>query len=262
VTLVKRILSRLRRLVPGSSTEPVPSPIWAGVYRNFDEMQGAGEGFSSGDAAVAAERLLRETEADPIPDEAIIDHQVLALTVRLAGRDPVRIVDLGGGVGQSFAALRRMAGAGVALHYCIVEVPSIVEYARSLWPGSQQVTFVESLEDVPFVPDIVFAKGAIQYWSDYTEGLRRLFALSATWVLLEKASLLMNREYATEQLNVYESRIPYWFMSRERILEVAEQCGYALVLHRRLEREYDQSAFPAELRIGRAASLLFERRSA
>jgi putative methyltransferase (TIGR04325 family) len=239
----------------------LPAAIWSGVYKRFDEMRRTGEGFGGGDAAIAAERLLRETEAEPMPDEAIIDHQVLALAVRLVGRDSVSVVDFGGGVGQSFAALRRMVDTSVALQYCIVEIPSIVEHARRLWPDSQ-VMFAETLEDVPFVPDIVFAKGAIQYWPDYAEGLRRLFALSAAWVLLEKASLLMDREYATEQVNAYESRIPYWFMSRERLLDVAKQCGYALVLHRRLEREYDQSAFPTELRIGRAASLLFERRSA
>lgn len=249
---LRRLLSRKR--------PHAPAPIWSGVYGSFGDIGVAGQGFSSGDAAAAAEKLLRETDTDPMPDEAVIDHQILALAVRLAGRNPVQLVDYGGGVGQSYAALRRMIDPGVTLRYCVVELPPIAEHGRKLWPGGE-VSFAEDLDRVPFTPDIVFAKGAIQYWPDYTEGLRRLFALSASWVLLEKASLLMDREYATEQVNVYQSRIPYWFMSRERLLEVAEQCGYALVLHRRLEREYDQSAFPPELRMGRAASLLFERRS-
>jgi putative methyltransferase (TIGR04325 family) len=254
---MKRIASAvLRRLRPPVPDQP---PIWAGVYRDFDEIPQSGVGFGGHDAARQAEALLRETESDPMPDEAVVDHQLLALTVRLAGLDSVRILDLGGGVGQSYAALRRMVDRRIALAYCVVELPPIAEHGRSLWVDAPEITFATQLEDLPFAPDVVFAKGVIQYWPDYAGMFERLCALSASWLVIEKASLLDGREYATEQLNVYDSRIPYWFMDLRRLVGVADRSGYRLLLQRRLEREYDQSNFPPELRIGRAASLLFER---
>src|SRR3954453_16973364 len=99
------VIDRLKRRVRRVEAQ---APIWRGVYASFDEVPRSGEGFSSARAAEAAERLLRETERDPMPHEALLDHQVLAIAVRLSGANPAAVADFGGGVGQSFAALRRM----------------------------------------------------------------------------------------------------------------------------------------------------------
>jgi hypothetical protein len=68
----------------------------------------------------------------------------------------------------------------------------------------------------------------------------------------------LRRLHVTEQLDVYGARVPYWFTDLNVLAGTASECGYRLVLQRRLERDYAQSNFPPELRSGRAASLLFE----
>lgn len=231
-------------------------PIWEGVYSTFDEVPQSGEGFRSDAAAAAAEALLRETQSDPMPAEAALDHHVLALAARLIEERPVKIADFGGGVGQSYAALRRMLE--IPLRYRVIDLPSVVEHASRLWNESE-LSFATSLDMLTFAPDVVFAKGVIQYWPDYAAFLRSLFATKARFVLLEKVPMMIGRDYVTVQRDVYGARVPYWFTDLNVLTRVAREENYRLVLQRRLEREYDQSNFPPELRSGRAASLLFER---
>ena len=233
-----------------------PAPIWRGVYSSFADVPAPGEGFSSAAAAEAAERLLEETRGEPMPHEAVLDHQLLALAARLSGADPVHVIDFGGGVGQSYAALRRMTAA--RLRYCVVDLPPVIEHGARLWPDAAEISFAADFDAAPFAPDVIFAKGVIQYWPDYASFLRRLFGKRAPWVVLEKVPMLDGRQYVTEQLDVYGAGVPYWFTDLNVLAATAADCGYRLVLQRRLEREYAQENFPPELRSGRAASLLFE----
>ncbi len=250
------VIHRLKRRV--RRHEETTTPIWRGVYERFEDVPRSGEGFSSVHAAEAAERLLRETESEPMPPEAALDHQVLALAVRLSGARPAHVADFGGGVGQSFAAVRRMVD--VPLRYCVIDLPPVIEHARRLWPNGE-LEFAHDLDSLPFAPDVLFAKGLMQYWPDYGATFRELLQRRIPWIVLEKVPLLSGRQYVTEQVDVYGTGVPYWFVDLNVLLSIAEECGYRLLLQRRLEREYDQSNFPRDLRSERAASLLFERRS-
>ncbi len=210
-------------------------------------------------ALVAAEQLLRETQSEPMPAEAEVDHQLLALAVRLsAGRD-VRIVDFGGGVGQSYAALRRMIAAEVGLRYRVAELDSVVERGREIWKGNGEIEFVSDGDLSRFKPSIIFAKGVIQYFADYPAILRRWFSSDPAFVLLEKLPVVSSPSYVTNQLDVYGESLPYWMFNLDDVVRPAREHGYRVALRRRLERAYDQSDFPSELRMDRATSLLFER---
>jgi putative methyltransferase (TIGR04325 family) len=216
-------------------------------------MPQSGSGFGGEDAVAAAEGLLREIDVDPMPAEAALDHQLLAVAVRLAKKERVHVIDFGGGVGQSYAALKRMTD--VALQYEVVDLPPLAARGTELWKGV--VDFRTELGNA--TPDVLFIKSAVQYFDDYAALLDRLFYLGAQFILFEKFSGTGSRTYATLQVNVYESRIPYWFISIDELTERARNAGYRVVIRRRLDRIYDQSNFPPELRMGQASSILFER---
>jgi putative methyltransferase (TIGR04325 family) len=215
--------------------------------------------YAGAAAIAAAERLLRETEQDPMPREAETDHQVLALTVNVMNAASVAIVDFGGGVGQSYAALRRMVAPRIGLRYRVVELEPLVARGREIWDGHGEIEFSSDRDLGDFAPSIVFAKGVIQYFADYSAILRGWFSIGAPWVLLEKLPVVSSPSYVTMQVDVYGAAVPYWMIDAGHLEDVARASGYRIALQRRLERVYDQSDFPPELRMERATTLLFER---
>jgi len=242
-----------RALVQRLRGTPSPAaPIWSGVFATFRDIPSTGSGFAGNDAVEAAERLLHEMQAEPMPSDALLEHQLLAIAVRLADKSPVHVVDFGGGVGQSYAALRRLTG--VALRYEVVDLPPLVTRGAEVWKG--EIAFRSDIGNEP--PDVLFVKSVMQYFEDYGAMLDRLFATGARRIVFEKFSGVTSRTYATVQLNVYDSQIPYWFIALDEVIERAQRAGYALTLRRRTERVYDQANFPPELRMGQTSSLLFE----
>jgi putative methyltransferase (TIGR04325 family) len=250
--LRERLASLRRRMRPTRAPA-----IWSGVYPTFEAMPHAGSPFRTADALIAAERLLRETEAAPMPREAAVDHEVLALVVRLIGTPAVSVVDFGGGVGQSFAALRRMVARDIRLRYRVVELEDVAARGREIWSGNSEIEFASTFGDA--APSIVFSKGSIQYFRDWPSLLGELLGTGARFVLLEKLPLVTAPTYATMQVDVYGQSLPYWMFNVGDLERVAREAGYAIALQRRLERVYDQSEFAPELRMERATSLLFER---
>jgi putative methyltransferase (TIGR04325 family) len=250
---IATLIGRLRR------RRPEPAPVWSGVYRSFSEIPQTASSYSSSAAIRAAEGLLRETQQQPMPREAAIDHEVLALAVRLMSSSRVSVIDLGGGVGQSYAALRSMLSPALGLQYRVADLGEVVRRGRELWAGNDEIDFSSNLSIGDFAPSIIFSKGFIQYIPDYKALLREWCSAGARWILLEKLSVVNCPTYATVQVDVYGAGLPYWMFNIADLETVAQEAGYRIALQRRLERVYDQSDFPAELRMRRATSLLFER---
>lgn len=250
------VLKRLWRWSRGRKAPP--RAIWEGFYRSFDEIPAAQAAFDTGDAIAAAEQLLEEIRGEPFPAEAELDHQILALLVRARHGEPVRVLDIAGGLGQSYAALRRMVG-DASLHYEVVELTEVASRGAELWRDDPAIRFVDEATALLGAHDVVFSKGYLQYSADFAETLRRWFGAGAEWILLEKVPVVSCATYATVQIDVYGARLPYWMINADDLRVVATASGYRLVLQRRLERVYDQSTFPSELRMERASSLLFQR---
>jgi putative methyltransferase (TIGR04325 family) len=228
--------------------------IWRGIYRNFDDVPSRGSGHQSGDWIEALVQALVDVRQGEIHETVALEHEALLLTLRLLG-DCRRVVDFGGGVGASYAYLRRVAPE-IDLRYDVVEIPEVVEAGRKLWDS---VHFTDSLGPEHHGADIVFVRSALQYLRDYSACLRSLFSLQARVVVMEKLSGVDGESYATAQVNIAGSSIPYWFISIPEILTLAANSGYRQLLWRRLPRVYDQSEFPPDRRMGQASTIILGR---
>jgi putative methyltransferase (TIGR04325 family) len=234
-------------------------PIWSGVYPTFLEIETVRAAYETTAAVEAAEGLLREMQQDPLPREAETDHQVLALAVRFMNATEVAVIDHGGGVGQSYAALRRLIPAETRLRYCVIDLDPIVMRGREVWRGNSEIELTSRFDLGVRLPSIIFSKGFIQYLADWAEVLRAYFSAGPRFVLLEKLPIVSAPTYATLQLDVYGADLPYWMFNLSDIESIARAAGYRIALQRRLDRVYDQSDFSPELRMERATSLLLER---
>jgi len=227
---------------------------WRGVYSRFGDVPRSGPAFGGEVWRDVLTAQLRDVDGGQWSEVVVVEHEVLLLLARLLSGEALHVVDFGGGFGASHAYLRK-AMPDVRLRYDIVEVPEVVAAA----PSRDGVSFADRLEPRHHDAAIVFVKSVLQYAEDYRAAIRSLMSLNARFVLLEKFSGVDCASYASAQVTVTGSSIPYWFISFGEVLDIAREAGYAPLLRRRLPRTYDQSAFPAELRMNQASTLLFAR---
>ena len=231
-----------------------PAEIWRGVYRSFSEAPGSIEGHASTEWIDALTSDMAAVRRGAWDEDFIAEHdQLLLLVFALGG---ARILDYGGGVGQTYEYLRRVLPMDIG--YELIEIPEVAELARRMHPDDAGIRVRSDLGQE--LPDIVFVKGVLQYIDDHQQILRRLFALGARFVVLEKFSGVAGPSYVTEQLNVSSTPIPYRFIAFDEVFAIAREAGYQRLVWRRLPRVYDQSTFPAESRMGQASTLVFGRR--
>jgi len=225
-------------------------PIWDGVYERFADLPASDAHASSAwlDAVTREVGLAREGD---VGEDFVLEHEALLLVLRgMSGE--VRVLDFGGGVGQSYAWVKRVE-PGIPIRWRVVELPEVVARGRELFAGDDGIEFSTTAEQPA---DIVFVKSALQYVDDWSGTMAGLFALGARYVILEKFSGVASRTYATAQVNLGDP-IPYWFISFDELFRIADRSGYRRILWRRLPRLYDQSGFPAELRMSQASTIVF-----
>ncbi|HKR65365.1 MAG TPA: methyltransferase, TIGR04325 family [Thermoanaerobaculia bacterium] len=233
--------------------ETDPDPIWRGVYASFAEVAASAEGHASQSWADALIAEMEAVQRGAWTDDFAAEHEQLVLLI--AAKNGARILDFGGGVGQTYAYLRRVLPR-VRIEYELVELPAVLELARRF--HGDEVTLRADLEKTS--ADIVFVKSALQYVDDHRDVLRRLFAIGARFVVLEKFSGVAAPSYVTAQRNVSATPIPYRFISFDDVFAAARDAGYNRLVWRRLPRVYDQREFPPELRMGQASTLVFGKR--
>lgn len=231
-----------------------PEPIWRGVYEHPRDVPAAGGGHATREWL---DTLTHDVEAarasGALPDDFVLEHEALLLVLRLFPARPVRVLDFGGGAGASYAYVRRFAPA-LDVRWTVIELADVVEHGRGMFEGDARIAFDTRVQPPA---DVVFVKSALQYLDDWSAALRELFGAGAPFVVLEKFSGVACDTYATAQVSLGTSVVPYWFISFQELFALAAQSGYERTLWRRLPRRYDQSGFPEERRMGQASTLIF-----
>ncbi len=261
-TMLRRFLGRLRRTRP--ATAPAPAPIWEGVYPRLCDVPARGEGFAGNtwlEMTRAYTRGALEASTGLLPEPAGEEHTWLVALVAtlLAGKENLRVLDFGGGMGISYAALRAGVVRSDRIDYHVVEGPEVCDAGRALFGAEAGIHFHTEIPEIEKV-DLLFSCSALQYVEDYRGLIRRLCMLRPRYVFLAKLPAGEVRTFATAQQNVPGSTIPYWFLDVREIVEVLASEGYTLEAKGRFAQAYDQTSLPAERRIPRMCNLLFRTR--
>ena len=238
---------------------------WEGIFSHFREVPRLGQGFE-GSYWVQRSRSRTNTmiaaAADPsVPSWPVQGQALLPLLVSIAGsgRQKLRILDFGGGMGVSYFQVIQAIPTPDFFDYTIVETGPVCEAARDLFPGDSKIHFVSKLPDPDVRFDIVHLNSSLQYIEDYAELIKQLIAYDPCYVLFVRLSAGANPTYATAQMNVQGSQIPYWFISLAEIVSLMSSLGYALVFKSASDDEFNQENFPASHRVGQPCNVLFTR---
>ncbi|MFZ2491603.1 MAG: methyltransferase, TIGR04325 family [Thermoanaerobaculia bacterium] len=250
--VLQRVVRRLDRALERSE-----AAIWTGIYERYEDVPVEGQGFTDPSWRETLASELRAVRGGRWYEEFAAEHDVLMLLCRLSSSNPLHIVDFGGGFGASFFFLQQGL-SGRAIRYQVIETAE-VSAAGTEETTHPALTFATSVGPEHRGADVIFVKSALQYLPDYKATLTSLLRLDASHVVLEKFAGVESRTYATSQVNHSGSRIAFWFISLQEVLEMAKASGYRCILRRKLMRTYAQEGFPEHMRMRQATTLVFER---
>lgn len=138
------------------------------------------------------------------------------------------IFDLGGNVGTSYFAFRRLMTYPLDLTWLVQDVAAIVEYGRSLAmaepaPG---LRFTEDLAELP-TADILLITGSVQFLEDPVRFLRSAGPLPRH-ILINKAPLYERESAVTLESNGV-AFCPYHLLNRHQLIAALVDRGYRCV---------------------------------
>ncbi len=238
--------------------------MWSGIYTNFDQVPKVGPGFEGRSFAEQTldytRRLLESTHgSDRTPPRITCQDSLLPMLVALvAEHSPeVSVLDFGGGTGAAYVNVLGSVPADSKIKFDVVETASACELGQNLFADDLRIRFHTALPDTLARVDIVHISSALQYVSDYRKMLVDLCAFRAPYFLLVNLSAAANPTYATAQHVYDDMTVPYWFLNLDEVINIMAPESYRLWWKSSLPREYDQSNFPPEYRMGRSCNLLF-----
>lgn len=250
--------------------------IWDGIYESFAQVPVLGDGFAS-DAWLsetqrytqAAAMALRNNRGE-IAENVAQYHVLVSLLVAACGsrERPVRVVDLGGGMGVGFASLMRSIHSELRVEYLVVDNEESCKRGRQLFADFPEVRFCSELPGDPARVDaahdfgnvdVLVLSSVLQFVEDYEEFLKELANVAPAFWFLTFVPAGEIPTFASAQLNVPGSVLPVWFFNVRELVARVEALGYRLVFKSALDRVFDMSNFPPTHQLTRHCNLLFRR---
>jgi putative methyltransferase (TIGR04325 family) len=238
--------------------------IWSGIYSSFDQVPRVGQDF---DGQRFAQETLRHTRQlldqarspDRLPMQTSCHDSLLPMLVSLVADKSkvVRILDFGGGTGAAFVNVVSSLPSCDEIRFDVVETASACELGRELFDDEPRIRFHTELPNGSEPIDIVHISSALQYIKDYRKILVDLCSFQATYFLLVNLSAAAIPTYATAQRVYNDMIVPYWFLNMDEVIDILASEAYGLCWTGFSQREFDQSNFPLEYRMGRTCNLLF-----
>lgn len=201
-------------------------------FSSFEDAAAAAGGYESADIADRAEEAARAvltgqavferdgvTFADPDPRWPVVAGLLLG---RREGQ-PLRVLDVGGGLGSSYWQNRGVLEEGLlgqSLKWTVVEQSSMVERAGSLPP--HDIRYVERTADEnPDQVDCVLLSSSLQYLPDPGHTLAEAAKTSARILVIDRTP--MSRSEADipcvqiTPTHIYRASYPVWVFSEAHL---------------------------------------------
>jgi putative methyltransferase (TIGR04325 family) len=201
--------------------------LFRGVYATFDEAQASAPanrpvGYDNpASAALYMERTRRVYATD---------YPVLFWLQKLLGAGHTKLFDLGGHIGVSYYAYRRLLTYPTALQWVVHDVPAVMTQGRHVAASKDlegHLSFADQFEAANHM-QVLMAQGSLQYLPDtLAERLAKL-KTPPPHLLLNLTPLHERESYFTLQ-SVGTAFCPYRVSAMTAFLQSFEALGYSLV---------------------------------
>lgn len=206
----------------------IPLPIWRGRFPHLDAAPGSGPGFSDERwQAQCALELQRAPTAPPTPRLLTrLPSPLIAFAAGWPAQTPLRVLDIGGGLGVGYRQLRMRPDPAALIDYTIVESETLCHAGSQHFPHDPAIHFTTAIpHDAHY--DLVICASSLQYISDWTGLLRTVSTIDAEWLILDDLPLQPVATYASLQ-RWYDSHIPCWFFGRADVTATVTQLGWTI----------------------------------
>jgi len=247
-----------------------PQHWWVGVYGSFAEAQGDCTAF---ERDVWLDKVAKRAEfalsggrgGSAIAPIATTSDYALPYIAALIGesRQPLRILDFGGGMATSYLPLRAMLPPEWRIEFVVVENEAICRKGMELFAGNGELRFQTDLPAPPDIFEIAHFGSSLHYVDDWTGLLSDVVALQPEYLLFVDLPAADNIGFVTAQL-FYGNRIPVRFWNFEEFSDHVRYLGYRLLLKSRYRgyyldrnKELPTENFDDEHRLNYVTQLIF-----
>ena len=240
--------------------------MWSGVYKEYRDVPVRGRGFNGAFWVAATKARTLEARAAlrtrgkepslPAGERALLPMLAASVAVRHGN---VSVLDFGGGMGIGYIDIRGALRMPVDVRYVVVETDEVSAEGRAIFAGDTSIRFVPRVADAGRGFQIVHVNSAVQYVENYRDLIRQLAGIGAEFVLFVNLSAGEIPTYATAQLNVPGSVLPYWFLNLDEVITLLHEEGYALVMETSADRRLRGFDVPRRYRLAHGTNLLFAR---
>ncbi|MEJ2374186.1 MAG: methyltransferase, TIGR04325 family [Pseudolabrys sp.] len=208
--------------------------VWDGICRDFPNRDNPAEGFAD-DASLerlrvtVGEALAHVQRGEPTAKASIYNQYPLPIVLAMLDDDgPIRVLDFGGGLGQTYLAVRATTCAKEGLEFYILEQERIVRAGRNLFHDDINVRFVTGFGEVPPTVDVVHSASAFQYVDDWRGLLKRFATLTPKYIVF--GNLLAGEiEPCVTFQNYWGHKIPVRFHNYQAVTLALAELGYHVV---------------------------------
>ena len=118
--------------------------------------------------------------------------------------EKITVLDFGGACGAHYFETRKFFGNSFKFKWFVIETPEIVNAAKERKLENEELFFVENIEKIDSIIDLVHSSGTLQYVPDWIEYLDRLIEKQAKFVLFNR---MMFNEHDRTFFTIQKSRL-------------------------------------------------------
>lgn len=188
------------------------------VFENLDKDSLDYGAFNSSRWVKNESKRIRDRQ-----EEVIKEHSFLVSVLKDYRGDWNSILDFGGSLGTALYALDSEFSTR-EFSYSVLETPEVCEKGRKIHV-KKSAEFLDSLDKIKNKIDIIYLRTSLQYVKDWKRTLLALCDLAPSLMVFDH---LTAGKVSTNRLvqNYYGSKIPYWIISADELINVLSGAGY------------------------------------
>ena len=171
-----------------------------------------------------------ESHKPPIYNWDLVRLNILSFLVLSLNRDEIKILDIGGGLGENFLCVK-FSCPNISLDYYIYDTSEIINLGKKNIKNNSilsEMKFCENFEKIKNI-NIVNLGSSLQYIEDYKSILFKAINLKPNLISILDTQMGPHKTFACAQVNMKNNVIARWVFNLNEIINFFEANSYKFI---------------------------------